>query len=200
MLTQLSTLKTRLALLDTDTTCDALLVAAIKSVSARFDLECNRTLARSVDATYEFTADETEICVPCYPIETVTKFELKTSESEGWVEQPNVRYLIRRNCVISLNLAFSLQPLALSQARVVYTGGYVLPGSAPLDPPVPVCHNLPDEIEQAAVEQVAYWFQNRDRLGLLRIWDYHATYRHFADLDLLSSVRAVLAKYARWNA
>jgi hypothetical protein len=129
----------------------------------------------------------------------VTKFELKTSESEGWVEQPNVRYLIRRNCVISLNLAFSLQPLALSQARVVYTGGYVLPSSAPLDPPVPVCQNLPDEIEQAAVEQVAYWFQNRDRLGLLRIWDYHATYRHFADLDLLSSVRAVLAKYARWN-
>jgi hypothetical protein len=57
MLTQLSTLKTRLALLDTDTTCEALLVAAIKSVSARFDLECNRTLARSVDATYEFTAD-----------------------------------------------------------------------------------------------------------------------------------------------
>ena len=114
MLTQLSTLKTRLAILDTDTTLDALLLAALKSVSARFDLETNRTLARTVGAIYEFPADETEICVPCYPIESVTKFELKTSEAEGWLEQPNVKYLIRRNCVISLNLAFSIQPLAFS--------------------------------------------------------------------------------------
>jgi hypothetical protein len=42
MLTTLATFKSRLALIDT--TYDALLTAAIKAASARFDLETNRTL------------------------------------------------------------------------------------------------------------------------------------------------------------
>lgn len=50
MLTQLSTVKSRLAIPDADTTSDALLTAAIKAVSARVDKETNRALARTVDA------------------------------------------------------------------------------------------------------------------------------------------------------
>jgi hypothetical protein len=50
MLTTLSTLKLRLALLPEDTQYDTLLTAAIKSVSARFDNETNRTLARTENA------------------------------------------------------------------------------------------------------------------------------------------------------
>ena len=91
MLTQLSTVKSRLGLLDTDTQYDALLTNAIKAVSARFDRETNRTLARTVDATFEFPAQDTELTPACYPIETVTKFELKTDEPTGWLEQTNVK-------------------------------------------------------------------------------------------------------------
>ena len=47
--------------------------------------------------------------------------------------------------------------------------------------------------------RIAYWFQNRDRCGLTRIWEYHGTYRDIADLDLLSSVRAVLFQFTRWE-
>jgi hypothetical protein len=54
MLTQLSTVKSRLALTVTD--YDALLTAAIKAVSTRFDKECNRTLARTTCTTDEFSA------------------------------------------------------------------------------------------------------------------------------------------------
>ncbi len=50
MLCQLSTVKARLALLDTDTTYDALLTSAIQAVSARFEKETNRTLARTENA------------------------------------------------------------------------------------------------------------------------------------------------------
>jgi len=46
MLTQLSTVKIRLAL--TVTTYDNILTKTIKAVSARFDKESNRTLARAV--------------------------------------------------------------------------------------------------------------------------------------------------------
>src|SRR5208282_3620743 len=110
MLTQLSTLKARLAIPDTDQQYDALLTNAIKSVSARFDKETNRTLARTENATHEFDPDDTEILVPCYPIESVTQFELKTTESEGWVEQPLPDFLIRSACIISLARPFILHP------------------------------------------------------------------------------------------
>jgi hypothetical protein len=65
MLTILSTIKSRLAILESDTTYDALLTSAIRAVSARFDKETHRTLARTVDATYVFPADDTEISLPC---------------------------------------------------------------------------------------------------------------------------------------
>src|SRR4051812_6833475 len=113
MLSQLSTLKSRLAIDEFEVKYDSLLTTALTALSARFDAETNRTLARTVNATQEFSADETEILVPCYPIESVTKFELKSTEAEGWIQQTNIDYLIRRNCIISLptpifNLPFSI--------------------------------------------------------------------------------------------
>jgi hypothetical protein len=200
MLTQLTTVKTRLGILDTDTTNDTLLTNAIKAISARFDRECNRTLARTENFLQEFPAEETSICAACYPIETVTKFETKISEAEGWVERTGIDYLVRQRCVICLPFPLSTLNSQPSTCRMTYTGGYVLPADPDPQPssnnPQPV--RLPADLEQAAVEQVAFWFQNRDRLGLLRIWDYHATYRHFAALDLLDGVKAVLRKHARW--
>src|SRR5439155_8115082 len=100
MLTQLSTVKSRLALTVSD--YDDLPTSAIKAVSDRFDKECNRTLARATAATHEFDANDTEILPPRYPVEAVTKFERKTNETDGWTEQTGVQYLLRRQCVISL--------------------------------------------------------------------------------------------------
>src|SRR5689334_8870421 len=91
MLTQLATVKSRLAI-----TVNTLLTNAIKSVSTRFDKETNRTLARSTGITDEFSADDTEVPVRCYPIESVTKFETKSNETDGWVQQTGIEYLIRQ--------------------------------------------------------------------------------------------------------
>jgi hypothetical protein len=151
MLTQLSTVKARLGIDDFEVKYDVLLTNAIRAYSAQFDKECNRTFARTVGATEEFDGDESEIIVASYPIEAVTKFELKNNESEGWLEQTGVDYLFRRSCVISL-----ANPLGdcRQRARVTYTGGYVLPGTT-----VGAGQTaLPDDVEQAMVEQVAWWF------------------------------------------
>src|SRR6266567_4870683 len=129
MLTQLSTVKTRLGIDEFDLSSDAILTNAINAISVRFDKETNRTLARTVAGTQEFSADDTEVCLQSYPVESVTKFELKQNETEGWIEQTGVEYLIRRNCVLSLNLQFSTCNLQPSQARVTYTGGFVLLGA-----------------------------------------------------------------------
>ena len=193
MLTQLSTVKSRLAIDEFDVKNDALLTTAIQGISARFDKECNRTFARAVDCVDEFTADDTEIRVACYHIETVSKFELKSNESDGWIEQPEIEHLIRRNCVISLTERLGNWR---EQGRVTYTGGYVLPTDAEAAAGQTA---LPDDLEQAAVEQVVYWFQNRDHVGVIRQWPKGGVYQQFVDLDLLPSVRAALKEYERWN-
>jgi hypothetical protein len=196
MLTQLSTVKSRLAIPEADTTNDALLTSAIKAVSARFDKEANRTLARTVSATQEFPGDDTEVCPPCYPIESVTKFETKTTEADAWQEKTATDYLIRSTCIISLPSPVLAWPLPWpSLARVTYTGGYVLPGTTPAAGQTP----LPDDLEQACVEQVAFWFQNKERLGLKTYWPSGDAYRQFAALDLLDSVKATLSHYRRWS-
>ena len=188
MLTQLATVKARLDILPSDTTHDDLLTRSIEALSARFDRECNRTLARTVGAAEEFRAGDTEIIARCYPIEAVTKFELKTSEAEGWVEQVGAGYVVRGGCVISLRMPLSLVPevswAGPQVARVTYTGGYVLPGTTPGAGQVA----LPADIESAAVEQLAAWFQQRDKLGLIRHWPSGGTFLVFAQLPLLAQV------------
>src|SRR5437588_7661460 len=169
MLTQLSTVKARLGISEFDLQYDNILTNAIKGVSARFDKECNRTLARTADAAEEFSAADMEVCPGCYPIESVSSFALKTSEAGGWVEQTGMDFLVRRRCVISL-----AEPLGnvWEQGRVIYTGGYVLPGAI-----VGAGQTaLPADLEQAAVEQVACWYQNRERLGLVRRWPKGGVY------------------------
>ena len=79
MLTQLGTAKKRLAIALNDATYDEALVRAIEAVSARFDRECNRTLARTGDIRQEFCADEIEIPAICYPIEVVSAFEIRST-------------------------------------------------------------------------------------------------------------------------
>jgi hypothetical protein len=193
MITQLSTIKARLGIDPIELRYDALLTNAILAVSARFDKECNRVLARTINATHEFADCEREIVPLCYPIESVSKFELKSSEAEGWVEQTGVGYLIRRSCVISLLSPLSDSTHALG--RVTYNGGYVLPGATPAVGQT----GLPDDIEQAAVEQIAAWFQMREMLGLVRHWPKGGVYQQFAQTELLLVVRAVLEKYRRWS-
>jgi hypothetical protein len=191
MLTELATIKGRLGIADTDIQYDDLLTNAIEAISARLDRECNRRLARTSGALEEFHGDAIEIVPACYPIESVTKFELKTNERDGWVEQTGVEYLLRRGCVVSLaqRLGDGRQ-----QGRISYTGGYVLPGTTAEAGQ----SALPADIEQAAVEQVASWFLNRDKVGLIRDWQKGGIYEEFVQGDLLRAPRAVVEKYRRW--
>src|ERR1051326_9034291 len=85
------------------------------------------------------------------------KIRIKEQRDRRLARTDRIDYLLRRNCVISL-----ANPLGdcRQRARVTYTGGYVLPGTA-----VGAGQTaLPDDLEQAMVEQVACWFMNRDKL------------------------------------
>jgi hypothetical protein len=84
---------------------------------SQVDRETNGTLICTANSTHEFDACETEIIPPCYPIESVSKFETKSTEAEGWLEQSNIDYLIRNNTVVTLSspLAFETRPSALGR-------------------------------------------------------------------------------------
>jgi hypothetical protein len=189
MLTQLSTVKARLVI--GDTASDDILTNAIAAYSERFDRECNRKLARQVNVTEEFPADQLEICPASWPLESVSGFALKSNETDGWQTiTPAPNYLLRNACVVSLISAFGSR---FQQARVTYTGGFVLPGTTPGAGQTA----LPADLEQACVEQVCYWYQNRTTLGVLSITVGAGSGAHVPETDLLPGVTAVLTKYKR---
>src|SRR5438045_7991464 len=80
-----------------------LLTTALTALSSRFDKYTNRTLSRTVNTTHEFGGDDTEIIPTCVPVESVSKFELKSTEAEGWVQQNNIDYVLRNSSVVSLS-------------------------------------------------------------------------------------------------
>lgn len=192
MLTQLSTLKSRLGLEAFDTTDDLLLTNLIKQVSARFAADCNRAFDYGEGVTFEFRADQMNLVVDRPPVELVTQFELKSSESEGWLPQSDVDYLLSPARVV-IELA---QPLGTGRqlGRVTYTGGYVLPGATPSGDQTA----LPDDIELACAEQAAYWYQRRTQLGLVSVSSGGSIVQQFQTSDLLPQVQAVLKRYERW--
>lgn len=157
MLAQLTTVKARLGI--ADSTDDTFLTGLIQQADVIFDQYCNRTFARAAGLTQHFRGDEMEIAVKSYPVETVTSFHLKTREADGWVLQSDVDYVIRNDCIISLEV-----PLGSSrdQAEVTYTGGFVLPGTSPGAGQTA----LPKDIENACVEQVCYWYRTRNTQGV----------------------------------
>src|SRR5947209_6440676 len=84
-------------------------------------------------------------------------------ETQGWVLQSSVDYLLsEKKSVIELAV-----PLGTSRqlGRVTYTGGYIVPGVTPTGNQIA----LPDDIEQACIDQVAYWYQRRAQLGLVSV-------------------------------
>jgi hypothetical protein len=195
MLTQLSTIKTRLAIDPYDIKDDPLLTNLIALVSARFDNQTNRKLTYTQNTTDEFQGDETELRLSHYPIDEAQPitFQRLTKASEGWQAAPGAEYVLRAGCILSL---LSELGRPQEQIRVTYSGGYVLPGSNP--PPSTNNPQLPDDLQYSCIEQCAYLFQNKDRLGLAMVAAEGGRIQQFPRIDLLPSVSAVLAKYERW--
>ncbi len=191
-LCQLSSVKSRLGLGEADVQDDELLGNFIALVSGIFAKECHREFARSATATYEFRGDDMDIPVDRFPVESVSKWELKSSETEGWVEQTDIVYLLNApKSILELSIALGT---SRQLGRVTFAGGYVLPGGT-----VGAGQTaLPGELEQAAVEQVAFLYQNKDRLGLTSVTGEGGSISRQA-MELLPFAAAVIKKYERWR-
>jgi hypothetical protein len=56
---------------------------------------------------------------------------------------------------------------------------------------------MPDAIEQACIEQIAFWYQQRERLGLRSFSGEGGTGQLIPQLDLLPHVQSILRGYRR---
>ncbi len=189
MLAQLATLKARLGL--SDTTDDTLLTSWIQWASTWFETETNRQFSRVEGELYEFGADRVEIVVPRYPIEAIIAFDLYDPNPGIWRPQSGVAYIP----LLSAGVICLEAPIGGSRgrARVLYTGGYVMPGTTAEDGQTA----LPTAIEQACIEQVAFWYQQRHRLGMTSVSGAGGSSTTQPDLDLLPSVRSTLKPFRR---
>jgi hypothetical protein len=196
MLTTLDTVKARLGI--TDTVDDTLLTTFIRAISDRFDRHCQRRFARAEGALDEFRGDDLMVAVQRYPVEIVIGFELKADEAEGWVSVESPVHQLRSGCVIELQ-----SPLGTywDQARVMYTGGYVLPGT--VADPLQSQTALPADVEAAAVEEVSRWYQHRNRVGVASISGEGSSVTLppvsvVSPVDLLPATVNTLEKYRRY--
>lgn len=197
-----ASLKGRLGIEQFDDADDVILNLLIGWVGARFERHCGRNFDRVAGDTQEFDGDATELLVNRSPIESVSAWHLKDNETDGWVaETTTPDYLIRAasngvKCVVSLN-GIALGS-ALQRLRITYTGGYVLPGTTPGAGQTA----LPADIEAAAVEQCAHWYQRRHQLGLQSVSGEGGSVSALGQsgvtpLDLLPAVLNTLAGYRR---
>jgi len=200
MLTTLTNIKLRLGIAPEDVRDDAILTGMLAMVSARFENQCNRKFGYVQNTTEEFQGDESELRVSRFPIDETQPitFQFMENAADSWqtATDADANYLLRGGCVISLVAAIASPR---SRVRVTFSGGYVLPdGSSPALPVGSSAPTLPDDLEQAAIEQIVWLYQNKDRTGLVSIAAEGGRIQQFPGLDLLPSVAAILARYERW--
>ncbi len=103
---------------------DAIIEDLGKGVAAAIENYCNRRFARAVDDTAVFQADRASFILPRYPLEAVTKVELKSNEATGWEvqDQSLIASISQLSGLVYFTDAAMRQDW--NQVRFTFTGGY----------------------------------------------------------------------------
>lgn len=190
MLCLLADIKTRLAISGSGE--DSVLNALGAAVEERFNRYCNRTFARSATASFLFDAAAMQVSVDRYPVESVTALYTRSDAGASWDTQ-DTDYEILDGGIISLSV-----PLGYSgqMARVVYAGGYVLPGGTPTGSQVA----LPGDIVLAALDQTCLWYEQRHSMRTMQLGGKGQANAATSALQLMPHVTEILDPYRRINA
>lgn len=189
MLTTTAAARERLGLPDTKD--DAWLTTAIGWATGIFEKICNRQFGRIAGALQEFDACDQTVLLRRYPVESISLFSLRVGLV--WLPESGVQYDYDGDSGV-LHL---YSPLGSEgkRARVMYTGGYVLPADVFIEDQGQT--QLPTELQAACLEQIAYWYQRRDQLGLGSISTAGGSVSQSGTMRLLPVVEETLMPYRR---
>lgn len=172
-----------------DTKDDEFLARAIAWAGGYFADFCNRDFERFAGALQQFDADGTTILLRRYPVEEVTSFQLQVRNA--WTDLDDVEWVVDPiSGVLRLDGAIGNENQI---ARVLYTGGYVLPGNEVGEGQTA----LPAHLEAACIEQVAAWYQAKDRLGVTSMSAGGGSITNYSKLTLLPMVEETLQGFKR---
>jgi hypothetical protein len=193
-ITTLAKVKTRCGIATADTTYDALLTFFIGEVARRFDHWCGRKLERTTGRTNTFAAERMSLGPDCFPVERVTKWELKSNEADGWVEQTPAPVHLIGEAGVTIRLAAPVGARG-QLLRITFDGGYVFPSEVP----GPGQTALPSTMEDAAITQCAQLYQLRDKIGVSRVEIASGIQWSLADYVWAPPVRLALSKLRRYQ-
>src|ERR1043166_1824445 len=106
-----------------NTDFDPVIIALGKGVAAAMQRYCNRLFERIEDDTFERPANCAYVSLPRFPVESVSKIEMKTDEQQGFFELPANTALTINNGVGLVEFG-SLMGDYTDRLRVTYTGGF----------------------------------------------------------------------------
>ena len=192
----LSTLKSRLlppqSVAQTDD--DAEITAIGLGVARWFEQTCDRKFERIEGDTYLCRSDRTYLTVPRYPLESVTTIEQLPIGQAAWTPAPPTWLLFPESGLIDFAATLGTP---YTQLRLTYTGGYWWDETEDASGVQPMnSHPLPLDLHFAWLDQCAFLYERRTKLGLQKIAHLGGTYS-LEPTDLLPHVRAILQNYRR---
>ncbi|MCP4566824.1 MAG: hypothetical protein GY841_04495 [FCB group bacterium] len=199
-------IKIRMGYESTDTSDDEMLAQIIRGVSSMFDTYADRTfIMNQADAT-EYYSGGMELYVKRWPVVSITT--LKISSDWDWtnvdalVADTDYRLQAADGRIYYLpGISWPSDPYRMTgefpggfdNIQIVYTGGYIGPGGSVLSGQT----GLPDDIREAAIQQVCFYLKRRHDIGLTAVSAEGQNITKFAPYDLLPSVKKTLARYRR---
>jgi hypothetical protein len=194
LLCTLADVRARLGKADADTDDDAMLNSIIQGVSAAIDTFCNRTfVVNSTDATEYYDGGTCKLYLPRFPVVSITS----VTESSG--------YDWDNDTALTANEGYRLNERGIlyrvgtrwlsgnETTRVVYRGGYTAAGSTPGTGETA----MPNGVQEAAIVQTVYMFNQRDNLGLSSVGAIGANFTKFTEDKLLPEVQGMLKAFRR---
>lgn len=171
-------------------------------VASHFERHCNRLFGRVAGATDILQANADHWFTRRYPIESITKWELRTDFSTGWVEQPLANIGSVNEEVGRVDWGGALGD-ATGQIRLTYTGGYwwdddegntgIMPATATA---------LPESLREAWMLCVETIWGGRDKIGsnIARVGSGNTVVSEsLAALEFSPMIRSMLAPYIRYQ-
>lgn len=184
---------------------DAPLLVLGKGVVGQFERFCDRKFLRVENATDVIAADRIQFLLSRFPIESLSRIELKDNEADGWVEQTIatlVQTIDAENGIV--NLPDSADAGAWwAKLRFTYTGGYWFDETEEGNDALPSgATAVPDDLFLAWILQCKTVWQSLDKLGT-KITEVGPGSQFVTgtlnSLDLTPTVKQMLGQFKRYN-
>ncbi len=192
------------AVLRDGTDYDAPLTTIGKGVATQLENACQRKFARLEGAVEILPADYCQFLLERYPLESISKIELKLTEADGFVEKvinDYVRTIDLKVGIVNLPDGQDAGPW-YARLRFTYTGGFWIDDTDDISGTVPEGQTeLPADLRLAWVLQCREVWNKTDKsgVGIIEGMAEKVKIPSLSEIKLIPQVEQILTDYIRPN-